>query len=207
MRLIDGKEVCTELEEVVEPQHTALLVVDLQGDYENEHGANLVLKSLPPVIAAARHAGVTVIYTRNTYLPYHRSLAPAQLRRLLESGYDPQTQLAYYLDPSFCAIVPSVAPAKSERVIDKMRGSAFLGTELEVVLRSNGIRTIVLSGKATDQCVMATLWDALGKDYYTVALKDCLSSNRPKGHLAALELMKTISDLAMGADLIRTWTI
>ena len=206
MRIIDGKEVYTELEEVVRPPHTALLVVDLQGDYEKEHGASGVLKSLPPVLAAARHAGVMVIYTRNTYLPHHRSLAPAQLRRLLKSGYDPGTQLAYHLDSSFREVVSSVAPAQSERVIDKMRGSAFVGTELEVVFRSNGIRTIVLCGKATDQCVMATLWDALGKDYYTVVLTDCVSSNRPAGHEAALEQMKTISDIALGADLISIWS-
>ena len=182
-----------------------MLVVDLQGDYEKEHGANRVLQSLPPVLAAARHAGVMVTYTRNTYLPHHRSLAPAQLRRLLKSGYDPDTHLAYYLVQSFREIVSSVAPAEIDRVIDKTRGSAFVGTELEVVLRSNGIRTIVLSGKATDQCVMATLRDALGKDYYTVVLEDCVSSNRPEGHQGALELIKSISDIAVGADLIRIW--
>lgn len=205
MREIDGQMVYTELGEVVDPRHTVLLVIDLQGDYEKEVGAERVLENLPPLLATARKAGVTIIYTHNIQYPNHACLAPSQLRRMLESGYDPGTGQAYYLDPFFNQIVAVVAPQESERVIPKTRANAFVGTELEVILRSSGIQTLVFTGKATDQCVSATLWDAMGKDYYTVLVEDCVSSNRATCHQGVLEQMKNMTDVISGRDLIRIW--
>ena len=206
MQNIDGKNVYTELAEVVDPQHSALVVVDLQGDYERENGAEQVLTALPPVLTAARQAGVLIIYTRNAQLPGHRSQSPPQLRHMLKTGYDPDSKQAYYLDASFAKILPAVAPLAGERVLDKYRASAFVGTELEVILRCNGIQTVVLVGKASDQCVMGTLWDAMGRDYYAVVVEDCISSNRLDGHAAALVQMKEIADLIKSSELIDIWT-
>ena len=70
-------------------------------------------------------------------------------------------------------IDPSVAPLSHEVVITKRRISAFTGSDLEVVLRAQGIQHLVLTGIATSGVVLSTLREAADKDYRLTVLSDC----------------------------------
>ena len=208
MREIDGKEVFTELAEVVATEHTALLVIDVQRSdgWAGSRERKAAVGRMAQVLQAARQAGVLVIYFYNERLPNHANISAPYLRLLLKTGYQPGTDPIVCLEGSPDAeIVPQIAPKESERVIGKPRASAFVGTDLDVILRSNGILSLVLVGGSTDWCVEATAWGATGLDYYAVVLQDCVQGPRPDGHEAALKQMAVIADVAESEDVIGIW--
>ncbi|MCK4624426.1 MAG: cysteine hydrolase [Phycisphaerae bacterium] len=208
MKTVNGVKVYTNLAEVVASEHTALLIIDVQeGDWKNLKGmTKKALAGIERVLEAARTTGVRVIYFRNVQPPDHLTMSPPYLRLLIKGGYRPGKDPIPVLEGSpDTNILSCIAPKSGERVIDKRRGSAFEGTELDVILRSNRIETIVLVGGSTDWCVEATLWAATGRDYYAVVLEDCVRSPRPAGHRAALKQMAVIADVARAADVIAIW--
>jgi len=69
-----------------------------------------------------------------------------------------------------------VRPGKSDLTIEKHRFSAFVNTDLDLVLRSNGIRTLVACGVLTNICVESTVREAFFRDYYTVVPADCVGT-------------------------------
>jgi ureidoacrylate peracid hydrolase len=94
-----------------------------------------------------------------------------------------------------------------EFLIDKHRNSACIGTRLDQVLRSNEIKTIVVSGVATSGCVESTIRDAFMLDYYVVGVGDACGDYDQDLHRATLTKM----DLSFGyvidvADLERVWS-
>ena len=204
---IDGIEVLTELEEVISPSHTALLVIDFQGNWTaGSAPAEAVVANVAAVLDSARTAAVRVIYTVNVHLPRHQSISGPCLRRLLKGGYKPgEDPIPYRADPGNVKITPAIAPIQDERVIGKYRANAFMGTDLDVILRSSGIKSLVLVGRASDWCLEATLWNAIDRDYYTLVLEDCVHSARQAGHRAALEQMRVTSEVAKSTDVIAIW--
>ncbi|MDE0221638.1 MAG: cysteine hydrolase [Spirochaetaceae bacterium] len=101
---------------------------------------------------------------------------------------------------------PRLEPAPGDVVIPKDRGSAFKGTDFDLLLRTLQRETVVVTGCSTDWCVEATAWDGNGLDYYLVMVSDCLRSPRPDGHRAALRQFRAIGlDLTTSADLLHLW--
>ncbi|MDH5334223.1 MAG: cysteine hydrolase, partial [Thermoleophilia bacterium] len=151
---IEGKQVFTELDELVDPGHTALVVVDMQRDFCTAGWAfdrlGVDLSMYPPMIprlarliAAARAAGAPVIYVQMTVLPGRMSESPAQIRfnlRLHLASHAEGEPLQYTLEGSEGqAIVDELAPEPGDLVVKKYRSSGFWGTNLDLLLRSNGI--------------------------------------------------------------------
>jgi len=213
---IEGKEVFTDLGELVDPGHTALLLIDMQHDFVDPHGLfgglgidlsmyEATRPRLAFLLAAAREHGVLVVHVQNTALPGRRSDSPAQLRfnmRMHEAAQQPGTPLAYTVPgtPGH-EFVPDLAPQPGEVVVPKFRSSGFWGTNLEQVLRSNGIKTVVVGGCTTEGCVESTARDAMFTDHYVVIADDCVGSDDKAQHEASMFLMRHRFDLA-GADAI-----
>src|SRR5690606_21309431 len=76
--------------------------------------------------------------------------------------------------------------APNEVVVTKHRFSVFWGTDADLYLRANGIRTLVFAGVVTSGCVESSLRDAFFRDYYVVAASDCVTEASPERHGAAL---------------------
>lgn len=161
-------------------ERSALLVVDMQNGFLEPGGsmariglptAELRDKALPgttTLIAAAREAGVPVIYTRYVYLPGYRDggLVP---HLLVPAMREHEALLADTWD---AAVVDELAPRAGDTVIDKSRPSAFYGTQLEPVLTSLDIRNLVLAGVTTNVCVESTARDAGQRDYHVHVVSD-----------------------------------
>jgi nicotinamidase-related amidase len=81
----------------------------------------------------------------------------------------------------------SVAPRPDEPVVTKLRVSAFTGSDLEVILRSLKIDTLVLTGIATSGVVLSTLREAADKDYGLVVLSDACLDADPEVHRVLVE--------------------
>ncbi len=166
--VVDGKAVFTELCELVDPAHTALLLIDMQRDFVEPDGVFATLgvdvsmySESRPVLAGllqdARRAAVLVIHIQNTALPDRLSDLPAQIRFNLRMHAEHRANGAplRYTAPGTPGhdFVAELAPLPDELIVPKYRSSAFFGTNLDMLLRSNGIKTVVIGGCTTEGCV------------------------------------------------------
>jgi nicotinamidase-related amidase len=217
---IEGKTVLTELAELVDPAHAALLVIDMQRDFIEPDGLfgslgidlSMYAQSRPrlaALLAAARRAGTLVIHLQNTALPDRMSDSPAQIRfnlRMHKDARRNQPPLRYTLPgtPGH-EFAPEFAPLGNELVVRKYRSSGFWGTNLALLLRSNGIRTVVVGGCTTEGCVESTARDAMFNDLYVVIAEDCVASDDRAQHEASMLLMRHRFDIASGEEIQRLW--
>jgi nicotinamidase-related amidase len=217
---VAGKQVFTELSEIVDPSHTALLIIDMQRDFCCAGGSfdrlGVDLSMYPPVIdriggllQGARQSGVLPIFIQMTVLPNRASESPAQIRfnlRLHDGHHGQSEPLAYTLDGSEGQrFVPGLEPQDGELVVKKYRSSAFWGTNLALLLRSNGIKSVVVSGCTTEGCVESTARDAMFSDYYVVLATDAVASDDKRQHDASMYLMAHRFDLATSEDIRKHW--
>ena len=217
---IDGKIVLTELAELIDPTHTALVVIDMQRDFIEPDGLfgslgidlSMYKESRPrlkALLEAGRRAGAIVIHLQNTALPDRMSDSPAQIRfnlRMHKDARRNQPPLRYTIPgtPGH-AFAPEFVPLESELVVRKYRSSGFWGTNLNMLLRSNGIKTVVVGGCTTEGCVESTARDAMFNDYYVVIAEDCVASDDKAQHDASMLLMRHRFDIAAGDEIKRIW--
>jgi nicotinamidase-related amidase len=101
--------------------------------------------------------------------------------------------------------VPELRPGDGELVVRKHRSSAFWGTDLEQLLRSNGIKSVVVGGCTTEGCVESTARDAMFSDHYVVIAEDCVASDDKAQHEASMFLMRHRFDLATADEIAAVW--
>jgi nicotinamidase-related amidase len=220
MMTIEGKNVFTELAELVDPEHTALIMVDMQCDFIEpdglfaRQGINLSMYArsrprLAELLAAARAAGTLVLHLQNTALPARMSDSPSYIRfnlRMHRAARREGPPLRYTIPgtPGH-EFAREFAPLPQELVVRKYRSSGFWGTNLDMLLRSNGIKTVVFGGCTTEGCVESTARDAMFNDYYVVIAADCVGSDDPAQHEASMLLMSHRFDIATGVDIQAVW--
>ena len=222
MLVVGGKTVFNTLEELVSPQHTALLLIDLQHDYitpQDSHGnarkTNTACLQIVPTVKrlldAARRHGILVVHIQMTHYPGHISDSPAWLRsHLIKAGRkdalsDEQFQTRCIEGTWGWQIVEELTPLPDEIVVRKHRSSAYTGTDLDLLLRSNGIKSVAITGLVTQGCVMATSLDAQLLDYYPVLVEDGIASPSAELHAAALRVLAYKMDTAVSGDVLKIW--
>jgi nicotinamidase-related amidase len=134
------------------------------------------------VIAAARTAGVRVMYVVVGFRPGLPEVSPrnASFSMIKSMG-------VFAPGSSGVAIHPDVAPAADEIIVTKHRTSAFHGTDLDMILRANGIERLVLCGIATSGVVLSTLRHAADADYACVVVKDACADFDEEVHRVLTE--------------------
>ena len=197
-----GKRGWTSLEEVALPAHTAVLVVDMQNDFcapggrAHRRGRDLtaiqaLIPRLKDFLDWARADGVRAIYIQNSVLPGGALSGPADLvRRAAEWGAE--DPLVTVQGTWGHRIVEDLAPKPQDLVVPKFRQSGFVATNLEMILRGNGIETVIVTGVATHACVEATARDALTRDFYVVIPRDGVAALEPQLHEAALLILEAL---------------
>jgi nicotinamidase-related amidase len=146
-----------------------------------------------------------------TTLPGGMSESPAQLRFSLRlQRQDSITGGRFrYTEQGDAGreFVDELVPGDGELVVPKWRSSGFWGTSLDLLLRSNGIETVVVSGCTTEGCVESTARDALFNDYYVVIVEDCVASDDRAQHDASLLLMRHRFEVSYSTDVISEWEV
>jgi ureidoacrylate peracid hydrolase len=184
------------LAEKLDPATTALLVIDVQNDYIHPKGyiariggdissCVAMVPRLLQFVDAARAAGVYIVHTRNWHRPQTDS--PAWLDRLARGGRT-QNDRACRAD-TWGAEFYELVPQPGEEIVSKFRYDAFLGTNLEYLLRARNIRTVLCIGTATNICVESTARAALMRDFHLVMVEDCCASPDIDAHRATLKTL------------------
>lgn len=162
----------------------AYLVIDMQQeDGFRLHDIENVIDNSAALIAAARAAGIPLIYTRHINDAEATDLPPGEP---LDANGRPA---------SYCAgtrqveILPRLAPQPGDCVIDKPRYSAFHRTDLDAQLKRLGIGRLMISGVLTDACVLATVLDAFALGYRVDLVADACTTTTRAAHYAALLIL------------------
>jgi ureidoacrylate peracid hydrolase len=209
----------TTLEEKVEPAHTALIVVDVQNDFCADGGAfdkegldlTMIQATVPGMVdfvREARKVGLTIIYIQSIYFSENNwYLSDVFLEHHKRAGRGKHIKYPLCARGSWGAdFYEGIAPHPGEIIVNKHRYSAFHETDLDLILRSHGIRTLIMSGVATDVCVEMTAKVGFLKDYYIVFLKDCTATISEDMHNSALRnIAMYYGEVVSSGDVVRCW--
>lgn len=188
-------------------ENTALIVIDLQEDFLSTTGyfakqgydptpLRAILPVVSRLIAAARAAGLRIIHTRQGYRGDMADMTPYEKWRRQRAGLE-GTEILLRSGPGF-QIVPEIDVAAEDIIVDKTCNGAFTYTDLELVLRAQGITHLMFSGCTTDVCVHTTLREACDRNFQCLTISDACASGDRKAHEAALHMV-TVENGVFGA--------
>jgi ureidoacrylate peracid hydrolase len=188
-----------------------VLVIDVQNDYCHEDGVaahagkNITfLQQVAPRILGfleqIRKFGIPIVHIHNEHSDW--TISPSWRKRHSPNP-EPNTPCQV---GSWGAEFYKVIPEDSEYIIAKHRYSAFINTDLDLVLRSIGIKTIILTGIETNVCVESTARHGFMKDYYVVLLEDCVAAKGTAEHEATLfNIRNYFGAVTSSQKLIQAW--
>ncbi len=168
-------------------QRPAILVVDMQNDFLDPGGhldmgpeARGVIPQIARVLEAGRRDGAPIVYTAQTHRPDFAD-GPRWMDKFTgfkTGGLREGTRGAQ--------IVDELASRPGDRVLKKLRPSAFFGTECDLYLRSLGVDTTILTGCTTSGCVRASALDAFSYNYRVIVPQECVTDRAKEPHEANL---------------------
>ena len=207
------------LAEKIDPNHTAMLVIDMQNDFVSPGGAwertgedltlpQLALKNIIDLISSARQYRVPIVFIRSVYNTENNSyLSPVFLYQAK------RFKKGRYFDFPVCVpnswgweLAPGLELRPEDTVVTKHRFSAFINTDLDLVLRSKGIQTLIFTGVGTAVCVESTARHAFFVDYYNVFAADCCGAYNREVHEQALKRLDTqYGEVTQSKELVSAW--
>jgi len=183
---------------------TALVIIDMQRDFIEPGGFGeslgnnvALLEAIVPacqaVLGAWRSAGGLVVHTREAHQPDLSDCPPAKRERgqpaLRIGDVGPMGRILVAGEPGN-QIIPALAPAAGEIVIDKPGKGAFYATGLHETLQARGITHLVFMGVTTEVCVQTSMREANDRGYDCLLLEDCTESYFPHFKAATVDMLR-----------------
>jgi len=209
---IDGHEVLTSLEEKVDPRHVAVVVIDMQKDFTtpgcfwdglgqlDAQAIEGLAARLRGFLDAARECGAPVVHVTANYDPQFMN-GPMH-ERLYRHG------IGGYCQSGTVGIEfhEGLEPLPGEPVVVKHRFDAFFDTELDVLLQSRGVRSLIMTGVAVHGCVDSTSRHAYFKGYFVVFGADLTGGASPAVHQMTLDSINLMFGVSATADeIVQAW--
>lgn len=194
----------------LDPAHTALLVIDMQRGFFAADGylagkgydtspMQKVIGSVSRLVAGVRDAGCRIIWTRQGFRADAADASPYDKWRARRAGVSledtAQTSLSRGTPGN--EILADLSPLPSDIIVDKTANGAFYQTDLEMILKAQGITHLIFCGVTTDVCVHTTLREAVDRKYQCLLVEDACASGDPYAHEAAV-YMVTVEDGIFG---------
>ena len=195
----------------LDPATTALVLIEYQNEFTTDGGAlhgavaevmdkTNMLANTAEVVAAARAAGVTIMHAPITFAAGYNELSkhPYGILKGVVDGS------AFVKGTWGAAITEELDPKEGDIVIEGKRGlDTFASTNLDFILRSKGISTIVLGGFLTNCCVESTMRSGYENGYKVITLSDCVAATSTEEHENALRFdFPMFSEPMASADFI-----
>jgi nicotinamidase-related amidase len=187
----------------IQPHNTALLVIDMERDFVDDGavqetpGGRALIPTINRLAVWARAHALPVIFTCEMHRADHSDYG-------IELEYDP----LHCLEGSAgCELATGLEVlADDYRILGKRRYDAFLGTDLDLLLRSKKIENLICCGVTTHVCVMSTVFTARNLDYRVLLARDAVAAVSPDHQAAALLCMSDVfAYIATSADLMALW--
>jgi len=209
----------SDLKKILGPKHTALVMIDMQNDFVSKEGKfalggrdSSAVQGIVPVcrtlLQSARETGVFVVHIQQTTLPGEQSDDGGWLAFKTRDG----KSSAYATVNSWgWEHVDELKPFHDEAtgcfepIVHKFRPDAFLHTQLDLILRSNKIKTVICCGCTTEGCVLATVMGAAFHDYYTCVAEDAVATSVVGAHEHAMWLMKKRYIVRSVQEIVSCW--
>lgn len=171
---------------VMDPARSAVVIVDVQRYFiETPPFSSMreILQPLARFLPVARRAGMTVVHVRTEFDPSMENAGRpgSRTRDMMDS-----LGTALVHGSRMAEIAPELTPDASDIVVTKTRFSGFWGSNLNEVLRTRQVDSLIFAGGTTTVCVESTLRDAVFLEYNTLVLSDCTQDMTPDLYESAL---------------------
>jgi nicotinamidase-related amidase len=197
MDQLNALQVPSSLGEACRPDRLALVVYDMQvGILEQISNREEVVQNVAEVLRAARARRVRTYFTRHITLPV-ALMGAAQLR--MWRAWQQVDRLSEVRSPFLptapqTQIVPELQPTEDEAVLDKLAFSAFVGTPLELALRSAGVQTLAIVGVATEIGIEPTVRHAGDLGLIPVVVSDACAAGNAEAGARSMESLRFLGD-------------
>jgi len=184
------------LTDLMRSTKAVLIVVDVQNDFCHSEGAfskknvdlshiqKIIVPNIVSLIRKCRKSNLPIIFIRTIHSGWTNS--PSWQGRI--GGMAKKTPIC--LPDSWGAKFYKVKPDSSDCIVTKHRYSAFTGTDLDLILRSKGIETVLICGVATNVCVETTARDGFNLNYNVILIEDCCGAFSLEEHESALNSVR-----------------
>ena len=182
---------------------TALVVIDMENAFIDPASPLCIKNALATVSACgrviekARERKIPVFFVNRIY---RKNGSDVEFTRY-QSWLDGDRYLAPGSTGPLSIDVPAeFKPKAGDYTIIKPRFSAFFQTELDLILRRLGIRTVILTGTTTPNCIRTTCYDGLSLDYNILIIEDCCSSKTDEIQRVNMEDMERVGAVITSAE-------
>ena len=208
-----GREIPNSLEEILDPKHTVLVVHELLNDFITRGGASdkngrrfeadSIIEPVAELLAAARAKNVRVAHVRWTRYADGSSNADPQ-RRTMPAG---PPRAASNIEGTWGWEAPeALKPAPGEWVFPKWRQNAFFSTQLDALMRWNGIKTMIIVGLGAEVGIVPTVTHATSLGYFSFAVEDCIVPSDPALKADAMKFIARSATVKNRKDIIDIWS-
>ena len=169
----------------------ALLIIDMQNDFVLEGkpnrvvGARAVIPKIQAVLAEFRKRNLPVFHIVRVHRPDGSDVEIIRQEKFRKQPFA-------VAGSHGAAVIDELAPRPGEYVLEKIRMSAFIGTELDLMLRSLNVTTVVVCGIQTPNCIRTTVFDAIAYNYPAVLVDDATGAASEEVHRANVRDMENI---------------
>jgi biuret amidohydrolase len=183
----------------VDPRTTALIVIDMQNAFVAEGatyetpGARTMIPKLERLLAFAREREMPIIWTQSDHSAPHAGIMLKKFPTIREDKYLWKGQ------PSF-ELYPKMQPQPGDFRVVKHKYDAFFETDLDSILRNQGIKQVIIVGTATNVCCESTARSAFFRDYGVAFPSDCNASFDDGMHQATLKTLDMFFGRVMTTD-------
>ncbi|TDF92515.1 cysteine hydrolase family protein [Paenibacillus piri] len=197
----------------LDPRESALIIVDVQNDFCHEEGAcasmgrdvsgaQAIVPAIEALIGEARRQDIPVVFIQMTQSEH--TVSEAWAKRPRPSGHtDP---LAICRKGSWGAEFYKLVPQPGDIIVEKHRYSAFIGTELDMILGNLNRKSLIITGVATNVCVESTARDGFMLDYHVTVVKDGSAGYSQELHESTFQNIEACFGLALhSSEVLEYW--
>ncbi len=205
------------LEEQVKPEHTALIIVDPQNDFCASDGvaARLMgwdvsriqsaVQRLNPFIQKARETGLMIVWTKSL-VAADRARPSYRARSLIRRATTRNIAVVKEGSDGADWYSEVTKPIPDEYVVTKWHYDAFADTNLDLLLSSKGIKTLLVTGFSTNVCVETTARHGYIKGYYIVLVSDCTDAPTQQEYEPTVHNIRTyFGKVATSVEILKIW--